>query len=171
MNGVSYPFDATYTGTQWGNTYLGTAKTQHIDHENASKFNVGFDATLFGGLNISADYYYQHRYDIWYSTAGSYSSVFGMTAPEEPGRSHQFPWLRCIGRLQQEVEQGSHHQSWWFPHTQQDHREESGWRLHSSMPILLLQASDTARHSVISQMASSRRVTTRMAMALFQHQR
>ncbi len=84
MNGVSYPFDATYTGTQWGNTYLGTAKTQHIDHENASKFNVGFDATLFGGLNISADYYYQHRYDIWYSTAGSYSNVFGMTAPYEP---------------------------------------------------------------------------------------
>lgn len=83
MNATTYPFDATYTGTQWGNTYLSTAKTQSLGHEQASKFNIGFDATLFGSLNISADYYYQHRYDIWYSTAGSYSSVFGLTAPYE----------------------------------------------------------------------------------------
>ena len=83
MDATTYPFDATYTGTQWGNTYLGTARTQSLGHEQSSKFNVGFDATLFGGLNISADYYYQHRYNIWYSTAGSYSSVFGLTAPYE----------------------------------------------------------------------------------------
>lgn len=83
MDAATYPFDATYTGTQWGNTYLGTARTQSLGHEQYSKLNVGFDATLFGGLNISADYYYQHRYNIWYSTAGSYSSVFGLTAPYE----------------------------------------------------------------------------------------
>ena len=83
MDAATYPFDATYTGTQWGNTYLGTARTQSLGHEQSSKINVGFDATLFGGLNISADYYYQHRYNIWYSTAGSYSSVFGLTAPYE----------------------------------------------------------------------------------------
>ena len=83
MDATTYPFDATYTGTQWGNTYLGTARTQSLGHEQSSKLNVGFDATLFGGLNISADYYYQHRYNIWYSTAGSYSSVFGLTAPYE----------------------------------------------------------------------------------------
>ena len=83
MNASTYPFDATYTGTQWGNTYLSTAMTQSLGHEQASKLNVGFDATLFGGLNISLDYYYQHRYNIWYSTAGSYSSVFGLTAPYE----------------------------------------------------------------------------------------
>ena len=83
MNGTSYPFDATYTGTQWGNTYLSTAKTLSLGHEQASKFNVGIDATLFGSLNVSADYYYQHRYNIWYSTAGSYSGVFGLTAPYE----------------------------------------------------------------------------------------
>ena len=83
MDAATYPFDATYTGTQWGNTYLGTARTQRLGHEQSSKLNVGFDATLFGGLNISADYYYQHRYNIWYSTAGSYSSVFGLTAPYE----------------------------------------------------------------------------------------
>ena len=83
MDATTYPFDATYTGTQWGNTYLGTARTQSLGHEQSSKFNVAFDATLFGGLNISADYYYQHRYNIWYSTAGSYSSVFGLTAPYE----------------------------------------------------------------------------------------
>lgn len=83
MDAATYPFDATYTGTQWGNTYLGTARTQSLGHEQSSKLNVGFDATLFGDLNISADYYYQHRYNIWYSTAGSYSSVFGLTAPYE----------------------------------------------------------------------------------------
>ena len=83
MDATTYPFDATYTGTQWGNTYLGTARTQSLGHEQSSKFNVGFDATLFGGLNISADYYYQHRYNIWYSTAGSYSGVFGLDAPYE----------------------------------------------------------------------------------------
>lgn len=83
MDAATYPFDATYTGTQWGNTYLGTARTQSLGHEQSSKLNVGLDATLFGGLNISADYYYQHRYNIWYSTAGSYSSVFGLTAPYE----------------------------------------------------------------------------------------
>ena len=54
-----------------------------LGHEQSSKFNVGFDATLFGSLNISADYYYQHRYNIWYSTAGSYSGVFGLDAPYE----------------------------------------------------------------------------------------
>lgn len=83
MDAATYPFDITYTGTQWGNTYLGTARTQSLGHEQSRKLNVGFDATLFGGLNISADYYYQHRYNIWYSTAGSYSSVFGLTAPYE----------------------------------------------------------------------------------------
>lgn len=83
MNGTSYPFDATYTGTQWGNTYLSTARTQSLGHERATKFNVGIDATLFGSLNVSLDYYYQHRYDIWCSTAGSYNSVFGLDAPYE----------------------------------------------------------------------------------------
>lgn len=83
MNANTYPFDATYTGTQWGNTYLSTAMTQRLGHERSSKFNVGIDATLFGGLNLSLDYYYQHRYDIWCSTAGSYSSVFGLDAPYE----------------------------------------------------------------------------------------
>lgn len=83
MNANIYPFDATYTGTQWGNTYLSTAMTQRLGHERSSKFNVGIDATLFGGLNLSLDYYYQHRYDIWCSTAGSYSSVFGLDAPYE----------------------------------------------------------------------------------------
>lgn len=83
MDAASYPFDATYTGTQWGNTYLGTAMSLSQGHEQSSKFNIGLDATLFGSLNLSADVYYQNRYDIWYSTAGSYSSVFGLDAPYE----------------------------------------------------------------------------------------
>lgn len=83
MNGNSYPFDATYTGTQWGNTYLSTAKTQSLGREKTMKYNVGVDATLFGSLNLSLDYYYQHRYDMWCSTVGSYNAVFGLDAPYE----------------------------------------------------------------------------------------
>ena len=44
---------------------------------------MGIDATLFGGLNLSLDYYIQNRKDIWVSTAGSYTAVFGLTTPYE----------------------------------------------------------------------------------------
>ncbi len=79
----AYSFDNTGSGTEFGNTYIAQAKTQSLGREKALKYNVGLDATLFKGLNLSFDYYFQNRYDIWCSTSGSYTSVFGLTAPYE----------------------------------------------------------------------------------------
>ena len=54
-------------------------------HEKAYKYNFGVDATLFNGLNLMIDGYYQRRSDIWVSSSGQYSSVLGFTAPFENG--------------------------------------------------------------------------------------
>lgn len=80
LGGSAYPF---YYGQTLGATTIPQAATQSLGREKSMKYNVGVDATLFGGLNVSLDYYFQHRYDIWVSTAGSYTSVFGLTAPYE----------------------------------------------------------------------------------------
>lgn len=82
LGGSGYFFDSTM-GSLSGGTYIPQAATQNLGREKALKYNVGLDATLFQGLNISLDYYYQHRYDAWVSTAGSYTGVFGITAPYE----------------------------------------------------------------------------------------
>jgi len=50
-------------------------------HEKARKINIGFDATLFRGLNVEFDYFMQHRYDIWVDGAGAYSALIGFDAP------------------------------------------------------------------------------------------
>lgn len=50
-------------------------------HEKAAKYNIGIDATILKGLNITLDGYYQHRYDQWVSSSGKYSSVAGVTFP------------------------------------------------------------------------------------------
>lgn len=81
MNGNTYPF-YNY-GSAYGGTDFVYAKTLNPGREKATKFNVGIDATLFKGLNVSLDYYYQHRFDSWVSTAGNYTAVFGYTAPYE----------------------------------------------------------------------------------------
>ena len=70
-------------GSDYPNTYITQAKTESLGREKAMKFNVGIDATLLKGLNVSLDYFRQNRYDIWVSTAGSYSDVFALTAPYE----------------------------------------------------------------------------------------
>lgn len=81
MAGSTYPF-YNY-GSDFGNTYIAQAATQNLSRERAYKYNIGVDATLFGGLNVSVDYYIQNRRNIWVNTEGSYSSVFGLTAPYE----------------------------------------------------------------------------------------
>lgn len=81
MDGVTYPFYSY--GSSFGRTYIAQAATQSLGREKAIKFNIGFDATLFEGLNVSFDYYFQKRKDIWVSTAGAYTGVFGLTTPYE----------------------------------------------------------------------------------------
>ncbi len=79
----NYPFDNTGSGTEFGNTYIPQAKTESLGREHSMKYNFGLDATLIGGLDLTFDYYKQRRYDIWCNTAGSYTGVFGYTAPYE----------------------------------------------------------------------------------------
>lgn len=81
MAGVTYPFYSY--GSAFGNTYIAQAASVNPGREKTVKYNFGIDATLFNGLNVSLDYYIQNRKDIWVSTAGRYTSIFGLTAPYE----------------------------------------------------------------------------------------
>lgn len=81
FSGSTYPF-YDY-GTQFTGTKLAQAPSVNPSREKALKYNIGIDATLFGSLNISLDYYIQNRKDIFVSTSGAYTSVFGFTTPYE----------------------------------------------------------------------------------------
>ncbi len=76
----SYPFGAGYD-VVYANTTLGLLPTLNPSHEKAYKYNLGFDATLFGGLNVELDFYMQQRKDIWVSGTGAYTSLIGFDAP------------------------------------------------------------------------------------------
>lgn len=82
--GSYYPFDTNYSvGTQsWS---LGRLASLNSTHEKAYKYNFGLDASIFNGLDLSFDAYYERRSDIWVSSSGHYSSVLGFTAPYENG--------------------------------------------------------------------------------------
>lgn len=82
--GSFYPFDTNYSvGTQsWS---LGRLASLNSTHEKAYKYNFGLDASLFNGLDLSFDAYYERRSDIWVSSSGHYSSILGFTAPYENG--------------------------------------------------------------------------------------
>lgn len=79
-NGVTYPFNSGYDSA-FGSTVLGQMATKNPSHEKAYKYNLGLDATLFEGLNVQMDAYYQRRSDIWCSGSGAYGSVIGFAAP------------------------------------------------------------------------------------------
>lgn len=79
-SGVTYPFNSGYDSA-WGNTTLGQMATTNPTHEKAFKYNLGVDATLFGGLNVELDAYYQRRSGIWVEGSGNYGSVIGFEAP------------------------------------------------------------------------------------------
>lgn len=80
--GGTYPFNSGFQ-SDFGRTYLDAIATSGLTREKAAKFNVGVDATLFGGLDFSFDGFCQRRSNIWVSTAGKYSSEFGVDAPYE----------------------------------------------------------------------------------------
>lgn len=82
--GGYYPFDTNYSvGTSsWS---LGRLASLNSTHEKAYKYNFGLDATLFKGLNLSVDAFYERRSDIWLSSSGHYSQILGFTAPYENG--------------------------------------------------------------------------------------
>lgn len=82
LTGTQYRFDSGY-GSVFGSTIMGRLATENSSHEQAYKYNGGIDATLFGGLNISLDGYYQRRQNIWVSSDGKYTDVVGVDFPYE----------------------------------------------------------------------------------------
>ena len=80
--GTRYLFDVGY-GSNFGTTYMNRLATLNSTHEKAYKYNVGLDATMFKGLNLTIEGYYQRRKDIWVDSSGQYSTVLGMDSPYE----------------------------------------------------------------------------------------
>lgn len=80
--GTMYHFGDNHN-SDLGTTEISRLATLNSTHEKAFKYNVGIDATLFKGLNLTVDGYYQRRKDIWVSSAGKYTDVLGMDAPFE----------------------------------------------------------------------------------------
>lgn len=92
INLDTYPtegyWEQTFTG---GNSYFigkdnstssagwteGRLASINVSTERANKYNLGIDATLFGGLNLTLDGYYQRRDNIWVNSSGKNSSVLG----------------------------------------------------------------------------------------------
>ena len=79
--GGGYAFGSGYDTADYGPVSLGQMATPNPTHEKANKFNIGIDATLFGGLNLEIDYFNQVRKDIWVSGAGYYTALIGFDAP------------------------------------------------------------------------------------------
>lgn len=74
--GGSYPFGDP--GGSWsGGWSEGRLPSLNSSHEKGYKYNIGLDATVLGGLNLTVDGYYQRRSGIWVSNAGNTSSVLG----------------------------------------------------------------------------------------------
>lgn len=87
----SYAYDNQYSGG--GGTVIGRLPVENPTHEKAYKYNVGVDATLLGGLNLTFDAYLQNRKDIWVSGDGKYSSVVGLDVPyTNDGKVKSWGW-------------------------------------------------------------------------------
>ena len=104
-NTGSYPFGAGYDYI-YANTTLGLLPTADPKHEKAQKFNVGIDATLFGGLNAELDFYMQKRKDIWVEGTGAYTQLIGFDAPyinagevDSKGFELSLDYTKTIGEL------------------------------------------------------------------------
>ncbi|WP_297973961.1 SusC/RagA family TonB-linked outer membrane protein [uncultured Bacteroides sp.] len=81
-SGGVYPFDSGWN-SEFGRTYLGRMATANPKHEKAYKYNVGVDAKLFGSLDVTLDFWQEHRTDIWVTSEGKYSAILGMDTPYE----------------------------------------------------------------------------------------
>lgn len=82
LTGVGYAFNSGYDSS-FGSTVISRLATLNSSHEKAFKYNIGLDASLWKGLNVTVDGYYQRRKDIWVSADGAYSDILGMEAPFE----------------------------------------------------------------------------------------
>lgn len=85
INNGSYSFSETYTKLDQSGWTMGQLASLVSSHEKANKYNLGLDATLWKGLDITFDVYYQRRNNIWIEENGKYSSILGFTPPSENG--------------------------------------------------------------------------------------
>ena len=107
--GLNYPFGSGYeanTGNAFGAMIRGRIAAENPSNEKAYKYNVGIDATLFGGLNVELDIYKQHRTDIWVAGTGAYSALIGFEAPyvnagvvDSHGLELSLDYTKTIGEL------------------------------------------------------------------------
>lgn len=81
-SGGTYPFDSGWNSS-FGRSYLERVATTNPSHEKAYKYNVGMDAKLFGCLDVTLDLWKEHRTNIWVTSEGKYSEIFGMDPPYE----------------------------------------------------------------------------------------
>ncbi|MDR1454149.1 MAG: SusC/RagA family TonB-linked outer membrane protein [Tannerella sp.] len=83
VSGTLFPIDAGFN--PGSSRRLSRLATENPKHEQAYKYNLGLDATLLGGLNLTVDAYYENRRNIWVDANGKYSTVIGLSAPFENG--------------------------------------------------------------------------------------
>lgn len=74
--------------------------------ETAYKSNIGIDALLYGGLNITANLFYEHRTNILTGSGGLYSAVLGIAGPrmtngvvDNRGIETAIKWEDNVGNL------------------------------------------------------------------------
>lgn len=78
VGGYSYPLGQNF---DWQNGLTeGRLPSLNTSNEKAYKYNIGIDASMFKGLSLTADLYYEKRKDIWVSKAGQTSGILGATA-------------------------------------------------------------------------------------------
>lgn len=73
--GNGYPINNNFGGD--GGWHEGRLASVNVTTEKAYKYNAGVDATLFKGLTLTVDGFYERRSDIWVSSDGQNSAVLG----------------------------------------------------------------------------------------------
>lgn len=82
VSGVSYPWSDKYDGgATWGETTVNQLPMVNPSHEKVAKYDVGIDASFLNCINLTADYFFNHHYDIFVDGSGAYSNLIGFTAP------------------------------------------------------------------------------------------
>ena len=76
--GNGYPINNNFGGD--GGWQEGRLASVNGTTEKAYKYNAGIDATLFKGVTLTVDGFYERRSDIWVSSAGQNSAVLGATS-------------------------------------------------------------------------------------------
>lgn len=75
--GNGYPINNNFGGD--GGWHEGRLASVNGTTEKAYKYNAGVDATLFKGLTLTVDGFYERRSDIWVSSDGQNSAVLGVS--------------------------------------------------------------------------------------------